>query len=161
MKNLFNIARVAAVATFAFGAGTLLTPAPAEAQNRQGYSSGGGARFDSGRVAAPRMGIASRAGFNQRSFAPRGYAPRVSGYRPGIRPGGYRPRPAYYRGGRNAYWPAAVGLGLGLVGAAAVANSGYYYANGGYGAQQCWLERRTIRANYGHRVINVRVCPAY
>ncbi len=173
MKNLFNIARVAAVAAFALGAGALLTPAPAEAQGRHGYSAGGGARFGGGRVSAPRMGIAPRMGYGQRGFAPRIAGPRVvgsrvagyrhgyrPGVRPGVRPGNWRPRP-YYRGGRYPYWPVAAGVGLGLVGAAAVANNGYYYADGGYGAQQCWLERRTVRANYGRRVINVRVCPVY
>ncbi|MDP2358171.1 MAG: hypothetical protein Q8M31_19205 [Beijerinckiaceae bacterium] len=168
MRNLFNIARVAAVAAFALGAGALLTPAPAEAQGRQGYSAGGGARFSGGRVSAPRMGVAPRMGYSQRGVAPRvsGYRPVVrSGVRPvvrhGVRPGVWRPGRSYSRGGRYPYWPAAAGVGLGLVGAAAVANSGYYYANGGYGAQQCWLERRTIRTNYGRRMINVRVCPVY
>ncbi len=87
-----------------------------------------------------------------------------------MRPGwGPRPgwRPAYYNRGwyGGNYWPAAAGVGLGLVGAAAIANSGYYYANNGYYAngyaQQCWLERRTVRTGYGPRVINVRVCPHY
>ena len=93
MKNLFNIARVAAVAAFALGAGALLTPAPAEAQSRHGYSAGGGARFAGGRAVAPRMGIAPRAGFRQRGFAPRSDAPRVASSRPGVRPGHWGPRP--------------------------------------------------------------------
>jgi hypothetical protein len=178
---MFSIARAAAVAAVALGTGALLTPAPAEAQGRHGYSAGGGARVGGGvRVSGPRMGAGGRVG-----IAPRGYAPRVAGsgfraagyrhpgYRPGFRPG-VRPvvrpgwRPAYHNRGwyRGGYWPAAAGVGLGIVGAAAIANSGYYYANdgyysNGYAAQQCWLERRTVRTSYGPRVINVRVCPHY
>jgi hypothetical protein len=179
MNRMFSIARAAAFAALALGAGALLTPAPAEAQGRHGYSGGGGARFAAGRVAAPRMGVAPRMGIRG-GYGPRVAAPgfraagyRYPGYRPGVRPG-FRPvvrpgwRPAYYNRGwyGGNYWPAAAGVGLGLVGAAAIANSSYYYANDGYyGAaaypQSCWLERRTVRTGHGARVINVRVCPHY
>ncbi len=165
MKNLFNIARVAAVAAFVLGGGALLTPAPAEAQSRHGFSAGGGARHHGGRIARPHMGVAPRVSHRQRAFAPRSFAHRGGVYRPGVRHTGWNHAPQWghrpLRRSHNRHWPVAAGVGLGLVGAAAVANSGYYYAGGGYRQQQCWLERRTIRANYGHRVINVRVCPVY
>lgn len=167
--RLFSIARTAAVAAFTLGSIALLAPAPAEAQHRHGYSQGGGARYHGGRIARPHMGVAPRVSHRQRDFAPRGFAHRGGVYRPGVyRPGvrhpgwvagpnwGHRP----IRRHHNRHWPVAAGVGLGLVGAAAVANSGYYYAGSGY-QQQCWLERRTVRGHYGHRVINVRVCPTY
>ncbi|MFN3891835.1 MAG: hypothetical protein ACK4MV_15680 [Beijerinckiaceae bacterium] len=176
MVRLFSIARTAALAALALGAGALFTPGPAEARNGYG-APGGGVRFAGARVAAPRMAMAPRIAYGGRNYAPRiaaGY--RTAGYRPGVRPPGWgprppgwRPRPPYYRGGWYGgyypYWPAAAGVGLGVIGAAAIANTGYYYANDGYYAdgyaQQCWLERRAVRTNYGRRVINVQVCPAY
>lgn len=177
MKNLLNIARTAAVAAFALGIGALLTPAPAEAQNRHGFSHGGGNhRIHGGRVARPHMGIAPRVSHRQRDFSHRvshrhsGFAPRAvayrgGAYRPAVRHAGWHHGQQWshrpLRRSHNRHWPVAAGLGLGLVGAAAVANSGYYYTSGGYSPQQCWLERRTVRAHYGHRVINVRVCPVY
>ncbi len=166
MKNLFNIARAAAVAAFAFGAGVLFTPAPAEAQNRHEYSYGGGQhRFGGQRVARPHMGVTHRVSHRQRGFAPRAVAHRGGIYRPAVRHVGWNQgqqwghRPV--RRNHNRHWPVAAGVGLGLVGAAAVANSRYYYTSGGYSPQRCWLERRTVQAHYGHRVINVRVCPVY
>jgi hypothetical protein len=159
MIRLFSIARAATVAALALGAGALLAPAPAEAQSRQGFSTGGARMGSVGRVAGPRMGTAPRMSYR----APRGYAPtravaprvvtyRHSGYRPGV-----RPLPRYdrrYRGGYYPYWPAAVGVGVGLASAS-------YYANSGYYTQQCWTEHRTVRTTHGPRLMRVRVCPIY
>lgn len=174
MYRLFSIARAAAVAALALGAGALLTPAPAEAQGRHGFSHGGDRFAGGGRSAGPRMRghhrQFSHRGVSSREFAPRVHGRHAVGQRFGVRPSvsrhnwrpAYNARPVYHhRRGNNRYWPVAAGVGLGVLGAAAVANSGYYYTHANSYPTQCWREQRSLRDGFGNRVINVRVCPEY
>lgn len=128
-----------------------------------------GAGFAGPRMAAPRMvyGAGART-YGQRAIASGAYGGRnfaypTRGYRTaGVtaqhwrhRPG-HRP-PYYYRGGWYGgypYWGVGAGLGLGLASAA-------YFANDGYYADDCWLERRWVRTAYGRTLANVRVCYGY
>lgn len=147
-----------------------------------GFSGGGRSMgFAGARMAGPRMGGPGLAygagvrGVGPRAIAPGAYGARNLAYSPGgyrmsgvtarhMRPGHPQHRPPYYNHrrwpryggwyGGYPYWGVGAGLGLGLATAA-------YYANDGYYADDCWLERRWVRTAYGRRIANVRVCYGY
>jgi hypothetical protein len=149
MRQVFGLIRIAAIAALTLGAAALTAPAPAEAQNRHGWS-GGHVRYNTPRVHRQAYRQAHRP--LVRHAGPRHYAPRRV-----VRHVNYGPRRVAYR----HYAPRRVvhrQYAPRYVYHRPRARAVFYAAPVYYSPRRCVIKKRWVHTYYGPQLVKQRVC---